>query len=331
MKKQRLAFMLVLFVIFSVSFFQMNRRYDPLARYQYADQANRDLIIEYMDAQDISYIIQQQIEPVRFEKYLPIAGFEITNIAYYELLAPYEPDLSQVVTFINKYKGRFTLNELTQLVKHYNYKSLASFYDQGSSYVEKALLETKPSQLGTMLNSSEVLWDYRPHDLVNLTSIPATVIDNNDRYVQVRIEVVDPLERMCNALEAITSQTCGNLIVVRGYTSAEAQTLLYEEALLAYGFDEARKYVSYPGQSEFQLGTTIQFSLPKNDTGNGIQANWLAENAHEYGFIIRYPEGKESVTGRIHEPLLLRYVGTDLAAQLYNANLTLEEGNKTNE
>lgn len=58
---------------------------------------------------------------------------------------------------------------------------------------------------------------------------------------------------------------------------------------------------------------------------NTKEAVWLAEHAHEYGFIIRYPKGKEDITGYKYEPWHIRYLGAEKAALVYESGLTLEE------
>lgn len=55
------------------------------------------------------------------------------------------------------------------------------------------------------------------------------------------------------------------------------------------------------------------------------EAKWLKENAHKFGFILRYPKGKEDITGKKFEPWHIRYVGEDIAKYIYENNLTLEE------
>ena len=59
--------------------------------------------------------------------------------------------------------------------------------------------------------------------------------------------------------------------------------------------------------------------------GNTATGRWLAANAHRYGFVIRYQKNKESVTGYIYEPWHIRYLGVELATDLYNSGLCLEE------
>jgi D-alanyl-D-alanine carboxypeptidase len=59
--------------------------------------------------------------------------------------------------------------------------------------------------------------------------------------------------------------------------------------------------------------------------GDTPTGKWVAEHAHEYGFVVRYLKGKEAITGYEYEPWHLRYVGVDLATQLYKNKLTLEE------
>ena len=59
--------------------------------------------------------------------------------------------------------------------------------------------------------------------------------------------------------------------------------------------------------------------------GEKAEGKWLKNNAHKYGFIIRFPKGKEKITGYIYEPWHIRYLGVDLATAVYESGLTYEE------
>ena len=86
-----------------------------------------------------------------------------------------------------------------------------------------------------------------------------------------------------------------------------------------------------PGSSEHQTGLTIDVSAQSvsyrldQSFGDTKEGKWLAKHCHEYGFIIRYPEGKTHITGYDYEPWHLRYVGVDTAKEITGSGLTLEE------
>ena len=82
----------------------------------------------------------------------------------------------------------------------------------------------------------------------------------------------------------------------------------------------------YPGESEHQTGLAIDVTnTSRCFDKTSIEAQWLANNAYKYGFILRYPENKEDVTGYSYEPWHIRYVGKDLAEKIYMNSETLEE------
>jgi len=113
--------------------------------------------------------------------------------------------------------------------------------------------------------------------------------------------------------------------LMSGFRSFETQEELYNDYVMADGVDVADTYSAWPGHSEHQTGLAfdvgwvdLQFAY----TGAG---KWLANHAHEYGFIIRYPKDKESITGYQYEPWHIRYLGVDLATKVYESGLCLEE------
>lgn len=110
-----------------------------------------------------------------------------------------------------------------------------------------------------------------------------------------------------------------------GYRSYSYQASLYNNYVNSYGQTQADRFSARPGYSEHQTG--LAFDL-KHSNGTLVETtpevNWIAAHAHEYGFIVRYPSGKESITGYMAEPWHLRYVG-DQASAIYASGLTLEE------
>lgn len=120
------------------------------------------------------------------------------------------------------------------------------------------------------------------------------------------------------------------IIVDSGYRSYNYQQVVLD-ALIKEKGDEAFKLVALPGSSEHQTGLAIDFAYYENGIynddvkENDKEAIWLKNNAWKYGFILRYPKGKENVTGYNFEPWHFRFVGLKLAKYLFKNDLTLEE------
>lgn len=111
-----------------------------------------------------------------------------------------------------------------------------------------------------------------------------------------------------------------------GYRSYQDQTQLYNNYVNLHGEEEANTFSAKPGFSEHQTGLTFDL---KDFNGqlveDPITSHWIKANCAQYGFIVRYPEGKEDITGYIYEPWHLRYVGEEVANQIMNNNTTLEQ------
>ncbi|MBP3940047.1 MAG: M15 family metallopeptidase [Christensenellaceae bacterium] len=121
--------------------------------------------------------------------------------------------------------------------------------------------------------------------------------------------------------------------IASAYRSVSYQEQLFAEAL-AENPDYAEDPFSNPvrvvpaAMSEHATGLALDIVLEDDwnrDFEGTPEALWLEENAHLYGFILRYPKGKEHITGVIFEPWHFRFVGKDAAAYIYENNLTLEE------
>ncbi len=122
------------------------------------------------------------------------------------------------------------------------------------------------------------------------------------------------------------------LIMISGYRSYNTQQSTYDSEVSGFGQAIADQESARPGYSEHQTGWAAD--VASTDRKCEIQAcfadtpagKWLAANAHKYGFVIRYAADKTDITGYVYEPWHLRYVGVDLAAEMYRTNVqTLEE------
>ncbi|MGI6685283.1 MAG: M15 family metallopeptidase [Bacillota bacterium] len=121
------------------------------------------------------------------------------------------------------------------------------------------------------------------------------------------------------------------LLATSGYRSYETQKRIFENKAKAIGEKAANMVSAYPGQSEHQTGLAMDLTCPEasfrlvesfGETKEGI---WVNENAHKYGFIVRYQKGKEEITGYSYEPWHIRYVGKEVAKYVFENNITLEE------
>jgi D-alanyl-D-alanine carboxypeptidase len=118
---------------------------------------------------------------------------------------------------------------------------------------------------------------------------------------------------------------------VSGYRSYVTQSSIFNGNVKRQGYAEARRFSAIPGTSEHQTGLAIDVSSPsvgnalEQTFGNSNEGKWLALHCAEFGFIIRYPNGKEAITGYAYEPWHIRYVGVEMAQKIMAKGLTLEE------
>lgn len=123
-------------------------------------------------------------------------------------------------------------------------------------------------------------------------------------------------------------------IVSEAYRTHDEQAEMMNEKIcefIAEGYSKrkatklAKEWVAEPGTSEHELGLALDINADENLSSNEEVYSWLAENAHKFGFILRYPQGKESITGIDFEPWHYRYVGKTAAEEIHNRQICLEE------
>lgn len=183
-----------------------------------------------------------------------------------------------------------------------------------------------PDSIEVYVNKQRMLpHGYEPNDLVE----PAVSHSSPEGFPQrlMRQEAAEALE----ALFAHAESEGLELVAISGYRSFERQEELYTDYVATHGQDHADQYSARPGTSEHQTGLAMDVSAVSVSLGldrtfkQTEEGSWIAEHAHLYGFILRYPEGKTDITGYAYEPWHYRYVGEELAKELYEQDLTLEE------
>ena len=123
-------------------------------------------------------------------------------------------------------------------------------------------------------------------------------------------------------------------VVREGYRTAEEQQEILDDKIQSYinqGYSQvkaertAKEWVALPGTSEHQLGIAVDINADKSKCSHEDVYEWLAENAYKYGFVLRYPPGKQKITGTSYEPWHYRYVGEEAAKEIYEREICLEE------
>ena len=116
-----------------------------------------------------------------------------------------------------------------------------------------------------------------------------------------------------------------SLRVVSAHRTEDYQAMLYNNKVNSSGKVYADNYSARPGHSEHQTGMAVDINSVEGVFEYTQEFKWLKKHAHEYGFILRYPKGKEWITGYSYEPWHYRYVGVDVAKVIYEEDITYEE------
>jgi D-alanyl-D-alanine carboxypeptidase len=185
---------------------------------------------------------------------------------------------------------------------------------------------SSPEVVPVLVNKRNKLPDnYLPSDLI-YPDIPFTFKQKAEKR-QMRSEAGVAIEQ----LFAGAKQQGVNLLGVSAYRSHASQTALFKHYVNQDGYEAAITYSALPGTSEHETGLAIDVTggdgkCAAEDCFAGTkEADWLQDHAAEYGFIIRYPKGKDSITGYQYEPWHLRFVGKAIAKEIMNRGITLEE------
>ncbi len=170
------------------------------------------------------------------------------------------------------------------------------------------------SKTGTKLSQN-----YVPTDLVSVGSYGA--------WGMIKSVVLDAYKSM---YEAALSEGIDYLII-SPYRDYALQLRLFNQYSDRDGVENAKMYSALPGTSEHQTGYAIDVSTANlgyslsEEMGSMPEGIWLENNAHKYGFIVRYPKNKTYITGYIYEPWHLRYLGVDVATEIHNKGITFDE------
>lgn len=246
-------------------------------------------------------------------------AFDFQNIEYYQIVRTlYDNSDYRYIEHTNLYVNKLHNEGFdTDTRKRITLRELTSNYDKESLHL---LLTTplpgeveivlNPREPSVIVDSRHFIGSYQPKHMVAVSGIGratySSMFLDEDAY--------HALKHMYDDLIATHGR---GVILMKSFRSYEILSMQEETYML-----------ELPGFSEFQLGTTVAFQhldYSLEDFGKDESYRWLVENAHRYGYILRYPEGKEAITGKQHFNNIFRYVGEELATFLYENDLTLEE------
>ena len=168
--------------------------------------------------------------------------------------------------------------------------------------------------------------DYYPEDMIEIhepmgSKIDPTYINRLNKTAYINFKIMQQ-EALKQGFE---------IFVDSSYRSYEYQERVFNATALEKGLDHALKYVAPPGGSEHQTGLAFDVIFRRNNEmieeqlEEDPEIKWLHENAYKFGYILRYPKGKEDITGFNYEPWHFRFVGLELAKKIHEEGITLEE------
>ncbi len=183
-----------------------------------------------------------------------------------------------------------------------------------------------PSNIWTLVNKERALpMDYVPEGLVAPNVATRSNSTADEKLVRSTIEA--PLVQMFD-----TAAKSGHFLMIgSAYRSSATQASLFASYAASAGYEEANRYSAHAGHSEHQTGLAVDISTTSQQCYlsacfiNTADGKWLSENAHTFGFNLRYPQGKEAITGYNFEPWHYRYLGVKLATALHQSELTLDQ------
>jgi D-alanyl-D-alanine carboxypeptidase len=198
--------------------------------------------------------------------------------------------------------------------------------DSLAASVDGISVVANPADRAVVVNKQRALPStYIPKDLI-YPNVSFSFKEKAERRM-MRIEAAKALEQLFDG----AAKDGIKLVGISAYRSYATQKAVFQGNVNAQGLEEASRYSAKPGTSEHQTGLAIDVSSASaNYTleemfGDTKEGKWLAQHAAAYGFIIRYPKRKESLTGYAFEPWHIRYVGVPIAQEVVKQNIAFEQ------
>lgn len=262
-------------------------------------------LTKHYTGEEINYILKNLNEYINI-----LLNMDHINILEYKDISNF--NINKLERYIN-YQKENTKYDTKTVVTYVNIGLDLKGYSSYNTYTT----DEAENNLSILVNKYHKLPDnYEPSDLTELS-----YKNGNYKYL-LRKEAAEAFEKLTSAA------LLDNVIFYpfSAYRSFETQNILYSRYKNRDGEEKADTYSARPGFSEHQLGLAVD--VRSNTLGDNLtneHYKWMLENSYKYGFIVRYPKGKQHVTQFMEEPWHIRYIGVDLATKVHDSGLTYDE------
>lgn len=256
-----------------------------------------------LNLSDLKILLETNLLPTQTIELMIANGFNSSSLAIYD----------EVLNNGNDHSITYAL----QYAKYPNVKM--------NFYKEIVMTPNQESLLVLVNKNYQLSQTYIPYDFIPVEVTLAEFAPYETNYL--RRDAADATEQLFAAAEELGLE----LTLRTGFLSYESQKKRYEQDVYEMGLEYAETISTRPGHSEHQTGLAIDVTTPSInneltvDFAQSEEGQWVLSHAYEFGFIIRYPEGKEEEVGYTYEPWHLRYVGKEVAKEIHEKQWILED------
>ena len=233
----------------------------------------------------------------------------------------------QKLNNINKKISYFKMENLDRYISYKN-KNKDLSDEQIIKDVNMDLDKKQYEDMHETINLNKINILVNKHNYLKEDYVPENLKSLSSTYALSNMKMVEEAANAFESLSKDASKENYKIIAMSTYRSYEYQVDLYNKYVKSDGKDAADTYSGRPGNSEHQTGLAVDV-YNQTETYTNFEKtkeyNWMQENAYKYGFILRFPKGKENETGYEFESWHYRYVGKDIAKYIHKHNITLEE------
>ena len=304
--------------------YENNQHYIDYVDYSKKHDVSKEEVINYIDA---FYTLYGSLETLGFSIDICRDLMDVFNIDDFKMIVDNGYKYSDIKDYLDV--NGFIVSDLKAYIDSGSKPIEAvmqvsyPFIDSQNEVTRNYVIDQPEDILILVKKGFKVPSSYIPEDLVK-TDILTSDIDPDPR---LRKEAAKALEKMAKA----ASKEGYELAINSAYRSYEDQQAVYDDYFAMYDPVTAASLVAIPGYSEHQLGLSVDLTCKAvidgvyGVFGDSPDYDWTIAHAHEYGFILRYPEDKTAITGTANEPWHYRYVGKKAAKEIYENGWTLEE------
>lgn len=233
----------------------------------------------------------------------------------------------QKLNNINKKISYFKMENLDRYISYKN-KNKDLNDEQIIKDVNMDLDKKQYEDMHETINLNKINILVNKHNYLKEDYVPENLKSLSSTYALSNMKMVEEAANAFESLSKDASKENYKIIAMSTYRSYEYQVDLYNKYVKSDGKDAADTYSGRPGNSEHQTGLAVDV-YNQTETYTNFEKteeyDWMQENAYKYGFILRFPKGKENETGYEFESWHYRYVGKDIAKYIHKHNITLEE------